>query len=345
VDFTAQLLTTLKIAENFQLTNLNTFHLPVKTRWFVEYENESDLEIILRDAHSRNLSLLPIGQGSNLLFLNDFDGIVLLSAIKGITTIEETADTVLIRIGAAEIWDDVVAYAVNKGWGGIENLSLIPGLTGAAAAQNIGAYGMEIKDVVEKVEAISTENYRMRTFLNTDCEYDYRTSIFKNKTTYIITYVTLRLLKKPVFRLEYGNLKEIINANAPVTLQKVREAVIAIRLKKLPDPNKLSNAGSFFMNPIATREKLDQIMKEYPSVPYYPAKNGNVKLSAGWLIEQCGLKGKRFGQVGVYEHQALVIVNYGSATGNEIAQLADHICKTVHQHFGIQLIPEVKYIL
>ena len=334
----------MKIEQNYSLERFNTFHLAVKTRWFIEYENETELEKILKDENFRKLSYLHIGSGSNLLFLDDFDGLVLHSAIKGITMIEETKDTVLIRTGAAEVWDDVVAYTVNKGWGGIENLSLIPGETGAAAVQNIGAYGTEIKDVVENIETISTLNFEKCFFSNLDCMYEYRNSIFKNTSSYIITYVTLRLQKKPVFHLEYSNLIEILSSNEPVTLQKVRDAIIAIRRKKMPNPNELGNAGSFFMNPVVTAEKLTQLMKDYPSIPYYPAKNGNVKLSAGWLIEQCGLKGKRFGFVGVYEHHALVILNYGSATGNEIAQLADHICETVHQRFDIQLIPEVKYI-
>ena len=335
----------MKIEQNYSLQHLNTFHLPAKARWFMEYENETELKTILSEACSHKQSILPIGQGSNMLFVNDFNGIVLHSSIKGITTIAETETTVLIRIGASEIWDDVVAYTIDKGWGGIENLSLIPGETGAAAVQNIGAYGVEIKDVIETVESISTLNFEKRIFSNDDCGYAYRNSIFKEIPTYIVTYVTLRLQKQPEFHLEYGNLKEILNADEPVTLQKVRETVIAIRRKKLPDPNESGNAGSFFMNPVITSEKLAQLIKDYPAIPHYPDENGNVKLSTGWLIEQCGLKGKRFGQVGVYEHQALVIVNYGGATGSEIARLADHIREIVYERFNVQLVPEVKYIL
>ena len=334
----------MKIEENYSLLHLNTFHLAVKARRFIEYENEQELVVSLRGAYTRKLSVLPIGQGSNLLFLKDFDGIVLHSAIKGITLAGETDENVFLRVGAAEVWDDVVQYAVDKGWGGIENLSLIPGETGAAAVQNIGAYGVEIKDVVEKIEAISTVDYEKRTFSNADCKYDYRTSIFKKKPTCMITHVTLRLQKKTVFHLDYGNLKEILDVNKPVTLQQIREAVKTVRRKKLPDPNEMGNAGSFFMNPTVTSEKLTQLVKDNPSIPYYPANDGFVKLSAGWLIEQCGLKGIRFGQVGVYERQALVIVNYGGATGIEIAQLAGHIRDTVYQRFDIQLVPEVKYI-
>ena len=335
----------MKVEENYSLLHFNTFRLAVKTRWFIEYENELELRTTLREASSRKLFILPIGQGSNLLFLNDFNGIILHSAIKGIALAGETDDAVFIRVGAAEIWEDVVAFVVDKGWGGIENLSLIPGETGAAAVQNIGAYGVEIKDVIENIEAISTLNFEKRIFSVDDCKYEYRNSIFKTTPSYIITHVSLRLHKKTVFHLEYGNLKEIFSAAEPVTLQKVREAVITIRREKLPDSNELGNAGSFFMNPVVTSEKLAQLIKDYPSIPYYPAANGFRKLSAGWLIEQCGLKGKRFGQVGVYENNALVIVNYGATSGNEIARLADHICKTVYQHFGIQLVPEVKYVI
>ena len=311
----------------------------------MEYENETELAQILKAKYfQKNLPVLHIGSGSNLLFLNDFDGIVLHSTIKGITLLEESNDTVLIRVGAAEIWDDVVAYTVDKGWGGIENLSYIPGETGAAVVQNIGAYGLEIKDVVENVEVCHSLSVAKLVFSNQDCQYDYRSSIFKETSSFIITHVTLRLKTFPVFHLEYGSLKEILNSYQPLTLQNIRRTIINIRSKKLPDPNKLGNAGSFFKNPVVTFAKLEQLRKDYPSIPFFPAKNGNVKLSAGWLIEQCGLKGKRWGKVGIYEHHALVIVNYGGATGNEIVQLAEHIRETVNQRFNVLLEPEVKYV-
>ena len=336
----------MRIEENFSLENLNSFRLPVRTRWFVEYENETELEKILNDEYFREQRILHTGRGTNLLFLNDYNGVVLHSAIKGIALVEETDDTVLLRVGAAEIWDDVVAYAVESEWGGIENLSSIPGETGAAAVQNIGAYGVEIKDVIETVEAVNQLTFEKRFFSNEACRYDYRTSVFKDslEDPYIITGVNLRLTKNPVFHLEYGNLKEILGSYESLTLRKVRETVTDIRRKKLPDPNELGNAGSFFMNPVVTQKKLEQLMQDYPSIPYFPAKSGKVKLSAGWMIEQCGLKGKRFGTVGVYEHQALVIVNYGGATGNEIAQLAELICETVNRRFGMVLTPEVRYV-
>ena len=334
----------MKKEQNYSLQHLHTFHLSIKTRWFWEYKNEAELIQILHDEYFQKQRVLHIGGGSNLLFTNDFDGIIFHSAIKGITLTEESDHTVLLRIAAAEIWDDVVEYAVNKGWGGIENLSFIPGETGAAAVQNIGAYGIEIKDVIEKVEAISTLDCKKRVFSNSDCAYDYRSSFFKSNPNHIITYVTLRLQKHPELHLEYGNLKGIGNADEPVSIRQVRDTVMAIRREKLPDPAELGNAGSFFLNPVVKPERLAQLVEDYPSIPYYPTTNGYFKLSAGWLVEQCGLKGKRFGAVGVYEHHALVIVNYGDATGNDIVQLANHICDAVHQLFGVRLETEVKYV-
>ena len=336
----------MKITPDFPLRNMNSFHLPVKTRLFIEYENESELKKILRDEFFHKSYSLHIGSGSNLLFLNDFDGTILHSAIKGIVPVEETDDSVLIHVGAAEIWDDVVVYAVNNGWGGIENLSLIPGETGAAAVQNIGAYGAEIKDVIETVETFNRQTVEKRIFTKEECMYDYRTSLFKEtlQDVYIITGVTIRLQKRPIINLKYVDLRETIGTHESLTIGKVRETVIALRKRKIPDPEELGNAGSFFKNPVVTHEKREQLIKEYPTIPLFPAKDGKVKLSAGWLIEQCGLKGKRFGTVGVYEHHALVIVNYGGATGNDITSLAEHIRDTVNRRFGVLLAPEVRYI-
>ncbi|MDR0796457.1 MAG: UDP-N-acetylmuramate dehydrogenase [Tannerella sp.] len=333
------------IEENHSLENLNTFHLVAKARWYVEYASETELENFLKDDRFRNLPVVALGCGSNMLFLSDFDGVVVRSAIKGITIVAESDQSLLLRVGAAEIWDDVVAYAVGKGFGGIENLSAIPGQTGAAAVQNIGAYGVEIKDVVDSIEAMNRLTCEKRIFSNAECLFDYRSSIFKDTSPYIVMYVNLRLQKKPDFHLGYGNLKDYFRSDHSLTLQNIRETIVGIRKNKLPDPNVLGNAGSFFMNPVVTNEKLEQIQKKYPSIPFFPAQNGFFKLSAGWMIEQCGLKGKRFGRCGIYEHQALVIVNYGGATGSEIAQLASDICQTVYQRFDVELMPEVKYVV
>ncbi|MDR3268948.1 MAG: UDP-N-acetylmuramate dehydrogenase [Tannerella sp.] len=336
----------MRIEPDFSLEDYNTFHLPVRARWFMEYADEAELERILRDEYFHELSSLHIGGGSNLLFLNDFNGIILHSAIKGITPVKETDEAVWLRVGAAEVWDDVVAYAAGKGWCGIENLSLIPGETGAAAVQNIGAYGAEIKDVVDTVEAYNPSTFAKQLFAKEDCKYGYRDSFFKEEShdPYIITYVTLRLMKQALFNLAYGNLNEALASSAPLTPAKVREAVVRIRREKLPAPEELGNAGSFFVNPVVSQEHFDRLKREYPSLPSYPAKDGHVKIPAGWLIEQCGLKGKRAGAVGVYAHQALVIVNYGGATGNEIALFAEHIRDTVNRRFNVLLTPEVRYI-
>lgn len=336
----------MRIEENYLLEKHNTFHLPVKTRWFMEYVSEEELQRILHDEYFQECLSLHIGSGSNLLFINDFNGIILHSQIKGISIAEETDDTVLLRVGAAEKWDDVVAFAVSKGWGGIENLSLIPGEAGAAAIQNIGAYGVEIKDVIETVETYNQLSFEKRLFTNEECLYGYRDSYFKNEHNdpYIVTYIYIRLDKKPKFSLDYGNLREQLSECPEVTLQAVRDAVIAIRRQKLPDPDVLGNAGSFFMNPVIPVEHFERLKAQYPGIPAYPAEEGRVKVPAGWLIEQCGFKGKMHGSVGVYEKQALILVNLGEAQGHEIALVAESIRSAVNDRFGIELMPEVKYV-
>jgi UDP-N-acetylmuramate dehydrogenase len=262
----------MRIEQNYSLEKHNTFHLPVKTRWFMEYETEEELQRILHDEYFQECLSLHIGGGSNLLFINDYNGIIIHSRIKGISISAETDEYVSLRVGAAEIWDDVVAYAVLKGWGGIENLSLIPGEAGAAAIQNIGAYGMEIKDVIESVEAYNQLTFEKRTFTNTDCEYGYRNSYFKNDP-HIITYITLRLSKNPSFSVNYGNLKEELTKYPEVTLETIREAVITIRRQKLPDPEVLGNAGSFFMNPIITAEHFEKAIPGNPVLSRFGRKD------------------------------------------------------------------------
>lgn len=335
----------MRIEENYSLEKYNTFHIPVKTRWFMEYSNEEELERILRDEYFQECLSLHIGSGSNLLFINDFNGIILHSTIKGIDVLEETEDSVLLHVGAAEKWDEVVAYAVSQGWGGIENLSLIPGEAGAAAIQNIGAYGVEAKDVIETVETYNQLTFEKRIFTNEECKYGYRSSFFKNEHNdpYIVTYINIRLNKKPQFLINYGNLKEELAGSEP-TLQRVRDAVIAVRRRKLPDPEELGNAGSFFMNPVIPIKRFEKLKVQYPEIPSWPAGEGMIKIPAGWLIEQCGFKGKSHGPVGVYEKQALVLVNLGGARGDEIALVAESIRTAVNDRFGIELMPEVKYV-
>lgn len=335
----------MRIEQNFSLESYNTFHLPVKTRWFMEYFDEEDIRKILRDEYFQECLSIHIGKGSNLLFINDYNGIVLHSAIRGMEVVQTEAETVWLRVGAGETWDDVVAYTVDRGWYGIENLSHIPGEVGAAAVQNIGAYGVEIKDVIAQVEAWNRFTQEKHIFTAEECGYGYRMSRFKDphQDPHFITYVTLKLSRKPIYHLEYDALKQRLEGKE-LTLSLVRETVTAIRREKLPDPAELGNAGSFFMNPVITEEQFREICQKYPDAPSYPVEEGWVKLSAGWLIEQCGLKGKRHGNVGVYEKQALVLVNYGEATGDEIALFAENIRTAVRERFGIELMPEVKYI-
>lgn len=336
----------MRIEENFSLKQYNTFHLPARTRWFMEYDSEDELGKILRDEYFCENRSIHIGGGSNLLFLNDFNGIVLHSQIKGMEIVEEDADSLLLRVGAAEVWDDVVAYAVSNGWGGIENLSRIPGETGAAAIQNIGAYGKEIAGVVAAVEAFNQLTCEKRTFTGAECEYAYRHSFFKNEHNdpHIVTHVVLRLRKAPCdFCLDYGQLRQELEGKI-LSPAAVREAVIRIRSLKLPDPQTVGNAGSFFMNPVVSAAAFAEIRKDNPDVPSWPAPDGQVKIPAGWLIEQCGFKGKRYGAVGVYEKQALVLVACEGATGNEIALLAESIRNAVRSRFGVELVPEVKYV-
>lgn len=335
----------MRIEENYSLEKHNTFHLPVKSRWFMEYGNEEELERVLKDEYFQECLSLHIGGGSNLLFLNDYNGIILHSAIKGITVTRETDEHVFVRVGAAEQWDDVVACAVSKGWGGIENLSLIPGEAGAAAIQNIGAYGVEIKDVLYNVETYHQFTFEKRIFTNEACIYGYRSSFFKNEQNdpHIVTYITLCLDKQPKFSVNYKGLSEELTGSE-LTLAAVRDAVIAIRRRKLPDPEELGNAGSFFMNPVIPAEQFNKLKAQYPEMSSYPAGEGMVKVPAGWLIEQCGFKGKSHGPVGVYEKQALVLVNLGDARGDEIAMVAESIRVAVKDRFGIEIMPEVKYV-
>lgn len=336
----------MRIEQNYSLYEHNTFQLQVKTHWFMEYESEDELLKILQDEYFQESLSLHIGSGSNLLFINDYNGVILHSAIHGITIKEETDDSVVLRVGAAEIWDDVVAYAVEKGWGGIENLSLIPGETGAAAVQNIGAYGMEIEDVIESVEAYSQLSFEKRIFSKAECEYSYRSSFFKNEHSdpYIITHINIRLSKQPSYKLGYSDLQEKLAAYDEVNLATIRDVICTIRRSKLPDTKELGNAGSFFMNPVISKQQFDALREKFGELPHYPISESEVKIPAGWLIEQCGFKGKSHGQVGVYEKQALVIVNLGGATGDEIALVAESIRQAVYDKYGIELTPEVKYV-
>ena len=340
----------MRIEQNYSLAEHNTFHLPVKTRWFMEYASEEELGRILRDEYFQECFSLHIGGGSNLLFINDFNGIILHSCIKGITCVRETDESVFLRVGAAEVWDEVVAYAVERGWGGIENLSLIPGETGAAAVQNIGAYGSEISQAIHSVRCYDTAKRRFLTLRTEDCGYGYRDSFFKHQGgRYVITGVILALSRAFSPQLGYGNVRQTAEAMlAPgeaLTPLKVRKAVISIRNGKLPDPADVGSAGSFFKNPVVSGETFAALLRNHGELPHYDLPDGNVKIPAGWLVEQCGWKGRTVGNAGVYPKQALVLTNAtGKASPAEIIALKDMIIKSVLDRFGITLVPEVEII-
>ena len=332
----------MKEYNDYSLLNHNTFGMDVCAKRYVEYDSERELQALIP---TLNGDVLHMGGGSNLLFKGDFEGTVLHSAIKGVEVEEENEREVLVRAGAGVVWDDFVAWAVEHGYGGVENLSLIPGEVGASAVQNIGAYGVEAKDVIALVEAIELQSGQKRCFGTAECDYAYRQSIFKKewKGKYAITYVTYRLQKEPVLKLEYGNIKAMLADKTNVTIADVRQAIIDIRNAKLPDPKVQGNAGSFFMNPVVSREKFLAIQKDYPRMPYYEVEGG-VKIPAGWMIEQCGWKGKSLGRAGVHDKQALVLVNLGGATSEEIITLCNTICCDVKEKFGIDIHPEVNLI-
>lgn len=289
---------------------------------------------------------MVLGEGSNFLFTDDFEGTVFYPTIKGMEIVEENDEHVWVRIGAGEIWDDFVAWAVEQGYGGVENLSFIPGHVGAAPVQNVGAYGMEAGDTIERVEAIQIEEARKDVIDAADCRFAYRDSIFKGewKNKYIITYVVFRLTKAPEFRLNYGSVQEELQKLGEVNLKNIRQAIIHIRRAKLPDVKELPNAGSFFKNPVVPREQAEQLKEKYPELPVYPVDEDRVKLAAGWLIEQCGWKGKDLGKAGVYEKQALILVNRAEASGVEVAHLANEVKKSVFMTFGVWIEPEVYVI-
>lgn len=333
---------------DYALLPHNTFGMDVKAASFIEYTTVADLCHILSERRRTGAAdpLLPIGGGSNLLFAGDFRGTVLHSAIRGIEPVHEDDRFVLVKAGAGEVWDDFVARCVACGWHGAENLSAIPGEVGASAVQNIGAYGAEVKDLIVEVEVVEVATGAVRTVPASECRYAYRQSRFKGewKGRYIVTSVTYRLGKVPDFHIDYGNLKAELEGH-PLSLQAVREAVCRIRDSKLPDPRKQGNAGSFFMNPVVERAHFEKLRADYPSMPYYEVDAGHVKIPAGWMIDRCGWKGRSLGRAGVHDKQALVLVNRGGATGAEVMELARAVQQDVKARFGVDIHPEVNYII
>ncbi|MCR9253436.1 MAG: UDP-N-acetylmuramate dehydrogenase [bacterium] len=338
----------MQITEHANLKQFNSFGMNVTSRYMVEVNSEEDVkELIASDLFKQNDHLI-LGGGSNVLLTDNFEGVVVRNVIAGREVVEENKDFVKVKFGSGENWHDCVLWTIENDWGGIENLSLIPGTIGAAPMQNIGAYGVEIKDVFEELSAIHLETGMTRIFRNNECEFGYRESVFKKelKGKYLITSVTLRLSKKPDINISYGAIAETLNSLniADPTISDVSRAVIQIRQSKLPDPAEIGNAGSFFKNPTIPSQKFEDLKASYPNIPGYPQPNDQVKVPAGWLIENCGWKGKTIGEIGVHKNQALVLVNYGNGRGKDIENLSKEIRASVREKFGIELTPEVNII-
>ena len=345
---TTRYLCQMPVKRDISLKSFNTFGIDVKALSFLEITSASILEEAIDFKNRKSLSILIIGGGSNILFTKDFEGLVLLNRIMGKEIIEESKDFVFLKVSGGEDWPGLVDYCVSQNWGGIENLSLIPGTVGAAPIQNIGAYGVEAKEAIVAVETVDIRNGEAKVFSNSECKFGYRSSIFKTSETgnYFITSVTFRLKKRPRVNLNYAPLKKAFESREfeLVTINEVSEVIKQIRRSKLPDPHEIGNAGSFFKNPVIDGENLNTLIVKYPGIPNYPFSKNRFKLAAGWLIEQCGWKGKRLVEAGVHEKQALVLVNYKNASGKDILDLAFKVRKSVEAQFGISLEFEVNVI-
>jgi len=337
----------MKIQENISLKEFNTFGLDKKAKFFIEVHTNEDVLQALAFAEERNLPIFILGGGSNILLTQDINAVVIKINIKGLELISEDDEGVTVKVGAGESWHEFVLKAIKNEWAGVENLSLIPGTVGASPMQNIGAYGVEIKEVFHSLEAIDRKTKEILIFDHQQCQFGYRESIFKNiaKDKYIITHVNFRLYKTPTYNTSYGAIAQTLkDLNiGELSLKAVSDAVIHIRQSKLPDPKLIGNAGSFFKNPTIPVAQFTALKSKNPDIPGYENEDG-VKVPAAWLIEQAGWKGRRFGQIGVHEFQPLVLVNYGQGDGKEIVELSKKIQADVYQKFGIELHPEVNFI-
>ena len=337
----------MKDLKHYSLLPHNTFGIQANCDRFIDMETEDDVMKLKDMLDDKDMPLLIIGRGSNLLLTDDYHATVLHCSIKGKTIVKEDRNSVLLRCGAGEEWDSIVDYCVAHDWQGIENLSLIPGEVGASAVQNIGAYGTEVKEIIHSVEAVEISTGKKHTFSNEQCEYSYRQSKFKNewKDRFIITHVTYRLEKSTDYipKVDYGNIKSELERKgiSMPTMKDIRDVVISIRKDKLPDPEVEGNAGSFFMNPIVEKATFMNLLEQYPDMPHYNVDSEREKIPAGWMIDQCGWKGKTLGKAGVHDRQALVLVNRGGATGKDILHLCNTIRNDVRQKFGIDIHPEV----
>jgi UDP-N-acetylmuramate dehydrogenase len=336
------------IEQNVNLKPHNTFGLSCKAAKFSNFSNIEELKALLSNRKNTDDPMLVLGGGSNLLLTKDFDGLVLKNEIQGIEIISENEEFTLVKAGAGEVWHQFVLFAIDNNLGGIENMSLIPGSVGAAPMQNIGAYGVEIKDVFHELEALNLSTLEIEKFQNQDCQFGYRESVFKHaqKGKYIIVNVTLKLERKHHLNTSYGAIEqelEEMEVTQP-TIRDVSNAVIAIRKRKLPDPAEIGNSGSFFKNPVINAEKFKVLKAAHPNIAHYPIDENHIKIAAGWLIDQAGWKGKTLGSYGVHKNQALVLVNYGGAKGQDIYQLSEDIKQDIISKFGIELEREVNVI-
>ena len=338
----------MKVLENYSLKTLNTFGLDIKTRWFAEINSVESLQALLKDQRFQSVPKMILGGGSNILFKDDFDGLIIHNRIDFVKIISEDENYIFISAGAGMAWHSFVLYTIDHNYPGLENLSLIPGCVGAAPIQNIGAYGVEIKNTFHQLNALNMTDGSLRTFTAEDCRFGYRDSIFKQeeRNRYVIVDVTFRLTKNASLNTTYGTIEEqlkIMNISHP-TIRDISNAVIAIRKSKLPDPEIIGNAGSFFKNPEVPIHFYNKLKENFPAIVGYPSSSGNYKLAAGWLIEQCGWKGKRIANTGMHERQALVLINYGGATGKELIAHAELVQKSVLEKFGVDLEMEVNII-
>lgn len=338
----------MKITENQSLLSLNTFGLDVKSKWYLDATNVSELQSVITDSRFRGIRKMILGGGSNVLFKTDFDGLIIHNTISGIEIISEDDNFVFVKSGAGVVWNDLVQFAIQRNFPGLENLSLIPGSVGASPIQNIGAYGVEIKKTFHELTAVGLEDGKVRTFNSAECRFGYRDSIFKQeaKGKFAIVDVTFRLNKKEVLNTSYGAINDqlkLMNVTAP-TIRDVSNAVIAIRQSKLPDPRIIGNAGSFFKNPEIPVSQFEELKTSYPDIVGYPSQSSKVKVAAGWLIEKAGWKGKRIGNVGMHEKQALVLVNHGGASGEELIAHALRVQQSVQENFGVHIEMEVNVV-
>ncbi|MCI4669708.1 MAG: UDP-N-acetylmuramate dehydrogenase [Bacteroidia bacterium] len=336
------------LKEHISLKPFNTFGINAYARWFIELQSIEQAVEFVTDNHYQNQEMYIIGGGSNVLITQNFEGVVVKNSIHGKRIVKETESHIWLKVGAGENWHKLVLHCLENDWGGIENLSLIPGNVGAAPIQNIGAYGVEVKEVFECLEAIHLATGNIHVFHSEDCKFGYRDSIFKHeaKGKYLITSVTFKLTRKDhQLNTSYAPVaKAFEESGESPSIQKISKKIVEIRSSKLPDPKVIGNAGSFFKNPVVSKEEFEIVQEMYERVPNYPAGDGKVKLAAGWLIEKCGWKGQRFGEYGVHSKQALVLVNHGDASGKKILELSERIQKSVKNHFGIQLEREVNIL-